>query len=181
MSFGPTDQSISGQLLTLVGGPVASTVSFGIPGSGDDLRRDYAALSIHTSPEEAQDVINFINSFGAAENPYQLFQTNCTTVCRGALKAMGVLPRDYGSITPFGLWSALDGRFSNPARQRFSTTSRYGEQFQSLGIDTQQGLDYGSPRFGVNTFDYIMLMLRPKEEVSSRICYIGYDGRQVCQ
>jgi RHS repeat-associated protein len=181
MSFGPTDQSFSGQLLTLSGGPVGSTVSFGKPQSADDLRRDYAALSIQTSPEQAQDVINFINGFGAAENPYRLFQANCSTVCRDALKAVGVLPRNYGSITPFGLWSALYRRLSNPAKQRFSTTTGYGEQFQSLRIDSQKGVDYGSPRFGMNTFDFIMLILRPKEEVKSKICYPGEDGKQVCQ
>lgn len=74
MSFGPTDESFSGQLLTLSGGPVGSSVSFGMSKSADDLRRDYAALSIQTSPEQAQEVINFINGFGAAENPTNSFR-----------------------------------------------------------------------------------------------------------
>jgi hypothetical protein len=143
---------------------VASTSAFGTPKSADDLRQGYAALSIQTTPEQAQEVINFINQFSAAANPYQLFQTNCSTVCRDALKAIGILPRNYDSITPFGLWSDLYSRFSNPSTQRFSTTNaRYGELTQHLIIGRQKGVDYGMPRFGMNAFDFVMLMLRQQQ------------------
>jgi len=162
MSFGPIDRSAAGQLLTVTGGPMGSTASFGMPRSADDLRREYAAMTIQTSPEQAQEVINFINRFSTTDNPYRLFETNCATVCRDALKAIGVLPRNYGSITPMGLWISLYRRFSNPSIQKFSTTTRYGEQFQSLLVENRQGVDYGSPRFGMNTFDFMMLMLRQK-------------------
>jgi RHS repeat-associated protein len=160
MSFGPTDRSPTGQLLTVTGGSMGSTTSFEVPQNADDLRRKYAALSIQTSPEQAQEVINFINRFSTTDNPYRLFETNCTTVCRDALKAIGLLPRNYGGITPMALWASLYRRFSNQSMQKYSTTTRYGEQFQSLRIESRQGVDYGNPRFGMNTFDFLMLMLQ---------------------
>jgi hypothetical protein len=160
MSFGPTDHSGSGQLLTVLNAPMGSTTAFGMPQSADDLRKSYAALTIQTSPEQAQEVINFIKQLSTTDNPYRLLQTNCTTVCRDALKAIGILPRNYGSITPMALWSTLYSRFSNPATQRYTTSTRYGEYFQSLQIPREQGRDYGNPRFGMNTFDFIMLQLR---------------------
>ncbi len=185
MSFGPIDTSAGTRAIQVLGGPVGSTATFAWPKSADELRQNYAALSIQTSPGQAQDVINFINQFSTSlstDHLYRLYSTNFTTVCRDALKAIGILPWNYGSITPFGLWTDLYGRVSNPAMQRFSTTNmRYGEQSQTLRIDSRQGADYGSPRFGMNTFDFIMLMLRPREEVKSKICYTGEDGKQVCQ
>jgi RHS repeat-associated protein len=161
MSFGPTDRSAGTRAIQVLGGPVGSTTTFAWPKSADEVRQNYAALSIQTSPEQAQDVINFINRLSTTENPYKLYETNCTTVCRDALKGIGILPRDFASITPYGLWSSLFSRYGNSNLQRFSTTTRYGEQFQSLRIDTRQGTDYGNPRFGMNTFDFIMLMQKP--------------------
>jgi RHS repeat-associated protein len=183
MSFGPIDTSTGTRAIQVLGGPVGSTATFAWPTSADELRQNYAALSIQTSPEQAQDVINFINTFSTSlstDHLYRLYNTNCTTVCRDALKAIGILPRNYESITPFGLWTSLYGRFSNPLMQRFSTTNlRHGEQSQLLRTDSRQGVDYGNPRFGMNTFDFIMLLLRPREEVKSKIYYTGADGTQV--
>ncbi len=173
MSFGPTDTSAGGRTLTVLGAPMGSTTSYGMPKSADELRQNYAALSIQTTPEQAQEVIDFINRFSTTENPYRLFETNCSTVCRDALKAIGVLPRNFGSITPFGLWTSLYERYSNPSLQRFNTTTRYGEQFQSLRIDANKGTDYGNSRFGMNVFDFMMLMLRQQQQ---RACVEVYDS-----
>jgi RHS repeat-associated protein len=164
MSFGPTDTSAGTRAIQVLGGPVGSTATFAWPKSADELRQNFTALSIQTSPEQAQDVINFINRLSTTENRYTLYQTNCTTVCRDALKAIGILPRDFASITPSGQWGALFSRYSDPSKQRFSTSTRYGEQFGSLRIDARQGTDYGNSRFGMNTFDFIMLMLKPPRE-----------------
>jgi hypothetical protein len=48
---------------------------------------------------------------------------------------------------------------------------------------SQQGFDYGNPRFGMNTFDFIMqMLLQPQQEqVTSKICFTGDGGQQVCQ
>ncbi|MBE0656368.1 MAG: RHS repeat-associated core domain-containing protein [Bryobacteraceae bacterium] len=183
MSFGPTDTSAGGRALTILGAPMGGTAAYGMPKSADELRQSYAALSIQTTPEQAQEVIDFINRFSTTENPYRLFENNCSTVCRDALKAVGVLPRDFGSITPFGLWASLYRRHSSQAMQRFATTTRYGEVFQTqnLLIDSRKGTDYGSPRFGMNVFDFMMLMLRqqqPKACVEVHDSATGQRGKQ---
>ena len=171
MSFGPTDTSAGGRAIQVMGGLVGSTTTFDWPKSADDLRHNYTALSIQTSPEHAQEVINFINQLSTTDNPYKLYQTNCTTVCRDALKAIGILPRDFASITPAGLWYSL---FSKYKAQQFSLSTRYGDQLDNLQTVTQRGVDYGNPRFGMNTFDYIMLLLQP---VHGCVTVTGADGK----
>jgi RHS repeat-associated protein len=160
MSFGPTDSSAGGQALTVIGAPMSSTDSFNLPKTVDELRNTFAALSIQTTPEQAQDVINFINQFSPTENFYRLYNTNCTTVCRDALKAVGLLPRNYGSITPFALWGDLFKRYANPSWTTFRTTTHGGREFLTLPSSSAPGFDYGNPRFGMNTFDFMMLWLK---------------------
>jgi RHS repeat-associated protein len=164
MSFGPTDTSSSDRAIQVFNGPVGGTTAFQIPKSADELRQNYAALTIQTTPEEAQDVINFIKQHpGQDLMNWQLLGPNCTTVCRDALKAVGILPRNFGSITPAGLWSALYARFGNPSTMKYRTTSmRYGEQSSQLQIPTQQGIDYGNPNYGMDTFRFLELWLRPQ-------------------
>jgi RHS repeat-associated protein len=161
MSFGPNDRSAGTRAIEVFGGPVGSTTRFEWPASADDLRRNYTALSIQTTPEQAQDVINFINRFQITENPYALYQTNCTTVCRDAMKAIGILPRDFGAITPWGLWSYVWGNFSRARKEWDPWLKRVApEATFDMAPGRTPGVDYGLPRFGMNTFDFIMLMLK---------------------
>jgi len=62
MSFGELDNSLSGGLLTATGTSMSATSTFDWPQTADDLRQNYAALSIQTRPEEAQDVINSLKT-----------------------------------------------------------------------------------------------------------------------
>ena len=161
MSFGPTDTSLEGSALTFLGAPVGSTTKYGMPRTADALRQSYAALSIRTTPEHAQEVIDYINRFSTVDNPYRLYQTNCATVVREALKAVGLLPRDFGNIAPFGLWTSVYTRYSNPSAQGSSATANYGYalQTQKVLIDHRTGKDYGFPRFGMNVFDFMSLRI----------------------
>ena len=43
--------------------PVPGDTSFGLPMTADELRQNYVSLSIQTTPEQTQDVINYINNF----------------------------------------------------------------------------------------------------------------------
>jgi hypothetical protein len=47
--------------------------------------------------------------------------------------------------------------------------------------EVNNGTDYGTPRFGMNTFDFIMLTLPKQEKVTSKICFTDENGKQVCQ
>jgi RHS repeat-associated protein len=151
MSFGPVHDSEYG--FTLLGSPVNSTNSFGLTGANgqpmtaDDLRQSYSSLTIQTSPEEAQQVIEFIRNLSDSANPYELYKTNCTTVCREALKAIGILPHDNKNLTPNGLWRSLFAKYAG---------SYWHNNF---GWSTSKpGTDFGNPRGGYDSFQLLELL-----------------------
>jgi RHS repeat-associated protein len=152
MSFGEVDSSFSGKLLTATGTPMSATTSFELPQSADDLRAGFAALSIQTTPEQAQDVLNYIKNFPMSGADYKLLSKNCTTVCRDALKAIGLIPKKNSNITPKGLWKTVFNRYS---KNNFE--NRFSKFFGSVPSAT--GIDYGNPRFGTDTFDTIIYEL----------------------
>jgi RHS repeat-associated protein len=149
MSFGEVDDSVSGRLLTATGAAMASTKTFELPQTVDDLRAQYAVLTIQTSPEQAQDVINYIKSFSPSDHNFHLFSQNCTTVCRDTLKAVGLIPNDNSQITPSGFWGTVFNLYSkNTFTNRFLKSVELVPQYR--------GIDYGNPRFGIDTFDFII-------------------------
>jgi hypothetical protein len=100
-------------------------------------------------------VLNYIKSVSAStgSTPYQVLNTNCTTVCRDALKAIGILPRNAGSIAPISLWTILYERYGNQSLITHpEVPARYGETRPGPArIPSQQGTDYGSSSFGMST------------------------------
>ncbi len=111
MSFGPTEKDI----ITGLGGPVGDTKSYGLANmSVSDLRDTYASLTIQTSPEEAQQIIDFIKNFSTSENPYELYKQNCTTVCVEALKIIQKLEGNNKDWRPTQLWDDLWSQYANP-------------------------------------------------------------------
>jgi hypothetical protein len=150
MSFGPKDESMGNLAIVGAGGPVASTTSFGLPQSADDLRANFTALSIQTTPEQAQEVLTFIKNFSPTSNDYRLYSENCTTVCRDALKALGLVPQDNMNISPDAFWKTVFKLYAqNTAWNRF---------LKSVGqAPIYPGRDLGNPRFGMNTFDFVAL------------------------
>jgi RHS repeat-associated protein len=150
MSWGPVHDSEYG--FTPLGSPVNSTASFGLPQTTDELKAQYSSLTISTSPEDAQEVINYIRQLSTSTNPYTLYGANamnCTTVCRNALKAIGLLPKSNNSWTPAGLWANLFSRYSpsywkNPAAEFFPS----------------RGADYGNRPSNYDPFDLMALMMK---------------------
>jgi hypothetical protein len=69
---------------------------------------------IQTTPEEAQKVIDFIHQLSTSVDPYKLFSTNCTTVCREALKIIGLVPNDNKDWTPTSFWQHMFGQYADP-------------------------------------------------------------------
>jgi hypothetical protein len=122
--------------------------------SADEMRQDYTSLTIQTNPVDTQKAIQAINEFnGKAEN-YNLYGQNCTTVCRDVLKK--ILKLDSTSIIPKSLWSDIFKKWSNQA-----LTAAPGSKPPT--VQSQHGIDYGQPRYGMNTFDFIQLQLHPPQ------------------
>jgi RHS repeat-associated protein len=157
MSWGPVHDSEYG--FTALGSPVNSTKTFGFSQTTDELKAQYSSLTIETSPEDAQEIISFIRQLSTSTNPYTLYgsgATNCTTVCRNALKAMGILPSGDKSWTPAGLWGDLFARYSpsywmNPFAEFFP----------------KRGADYGNRPSNYDPFDLMSLLMNSNSDNSS--------------
>ncbi len=118
MSFGPIREGFGDAERTLAGFPQVSTSEFGLVGATtDQLKQQYSALSITTTPEEAQQVIDWIKQHGGVEaigGGYMLYDQNCTTVCREALKMINKLAQGNKDRTPTGLWKTLFAKIRTP-------------------------------------------------------------------
>jgi hypothetical protein len=134
-------------------------MDFEVPGTADELRQQYAALTIQTTPEQAQAVIDYCKRLPATGETdwWKLLGPNCTTVCRDALKAGRVIPRDLGSIAPEELWDALYRAYGDPSKITYhSVSNRDGDHWQFPIYPHQQGTGYGRPRYGINPFVFIL-------------------------
>jgi RHS repeat-associated protein len=126
--------------------------------SADDLRSGpdgLAALTIQTSPETTQEVINYIRT---NPDPALWWATgpNCSTQCDKILQKFKL---DYQkslvrrNLTPKFLWHNLMSRY-NPGQKNETP---------------QIGRDYGQPESGLNMFDLLWDSINPDNfQVSTR-------------
>jgi RHS repeat-associated protein len=173
MDFGPRDHDNGWtQAKEVAGSDVPGNVTYQNNMTPDEMRQDYSSLTIQTNPEDAQKAIQAINEFnGKAEN-YNLYSQNCTTVCRDVLKK--ILKLDSTSIEPSSLWSDIFKKWSKQA-----LTAPPGSKPPTLR--SKHGIDYGQPRYGMNTFDFILLLLRPQKACVTTPGLNGGPPETVCQ
>jgi hypothetical protein len=151
MSFGPARDGLGDAERTLAGFPQVSTSEFHLAGAtADELKQQFSALTIQTTPEEAQQVIDWIKQHGGVEGlagGYLLYDQNCTTVCREALKLVNKLAQGNKDWTPTGLWKTLFSQYAHPYWQN---------NFNWVG--SQSGVDYGQPRTGFDAFKLLEIL-----------------------
>jgi methionyl-tRNA synthetase len=149
MSFGPS--SSGGALSQLFNTSIGtnSTNAFGFPMSADELRQNYSALTIQTAPEEAQAVIANIKNLSNTENPYLLAKTNCTTVCRDALKVIRKLAAGNKNITPKAFWKTAYGQYGSSFDMRDNANHPL------------TGVDYGHRSANYDPFSVFQLLTEP--------------------
>jgi RHS repeat-associated protein len=145
-SFGPA-QHMDPRMVLPGGAP--GQEAYNLPTSLEDLKNNYAALTIQTSPEVAQDAIQEIRERGAG--PYQVFTRNCTSACTEVLEKVGLVPGFLPPDPPGRLWDYLFRRYS-PNMKRIpkgaASVFRYGP------TPSTPGNDYGSPRHGTGYDGY---------------------------
>jgi RHS repeat-associated protein len=155
LSVGPQRHQDPKALSNPVGG-VPGTTGYVFPQTVDELRQNYAALTTQTSPEVAQEAIDAIRS-GAGTGNWALFGNNCTSSVANVLREVGIWPGNPGLVwQPRLLWSNLFRLYANPATTNLSRGYARGDVFYSVVERDQPGTDYGYPRFGVNTFDWLI-------------------------
>jgi RHS repeat-associated protein len=103
----------------------------------------FATLTIQTTPEDAQKVLDLIRALKNGPTPdySALFNaSNCTTVCEDVLHDLGL---DFGDVLPTSYWADVYYRFSADAQAHPIWT-------RMLGTQHAPGEEYGNPQdFGV--------------------------------
>lgn len=155
-SFGP-DHSQASVFDTATGQAVPSTDSFDLDQfkSPEDLRSKFASITIQTTPEEAQAVINEIRAH--PDGDYTTYWNNCTTTCSRLLRMIGKTSSHalYPALFFKELWDE-----QHPIRS----------WFPFLTPDFKPGRDYGYHRGASDPFFHFFIDIpKQHEEVTHRI------------
>jgi RHS repeat-associated protein len=152
---------------------VPGNSEFSLPSNVDDLRRNFTAVTIQTDPEVAQQAIDAIRN-GAGTGNWALLGNNCTTACVKLLKEIGLSPGSNMGMpwTPDRFWQNIQAKYGKSANF-FSRSLANTTGFGGLIYVPRNGQDSGNPRYGMDTFDRVMLML--KAPLHGCVSY-GADG-----
>jgi len=167
-SFGP-DHSRANTLETAVGMSVPGTDRFGLDDikSADDLRKNYASLTIQTTPEEAQEVIDAIRAH--PDGNYTTYWNNCTTTCSKLLRAIGKSASH--ALTPMSFFNEVYGE------QTGLGTGRSPRSFPN-------GQDYGRSRPGYDPFQMFFWLMGSNDKSSVKTtvtnCVTDSNGQKHC-
>ena len=175
--LGALNQS-SGEVAFLDYYPPDGTNGFGSgrgefnPGDMQDRAgQNYASLTIQTTPEQAQNVINIIKGLkNGTPAAYSALSHNCTTVCQDALADLGL---SFGDITPTGFWNDVFQRYSAAAvaRKQRGFVGTIQNFFQPLRPVSRPGTEFGVPRnFGPGNFDLFYLYFNHLANPQPRAC-----------
>lgn len=152
LNFHPVNQN-SGTLTGSTAGTFQNNLqALGVTG----VDKSYASLTIETTPDEAQKVINTIKQITNSAAPnYSLFTRNCTTVCEDVLHELGL---DMGDISPSQYWHDLFIKYSpdmdtNP--------------FKAFNVPHEYGHDYGMPRYNLNYTQILFYFMNSLNDDSS--------------
>ena len=180
MSVGPQTHHDPNILSNPIEG-VPGTSEFNLPRSVDELRNNFAALTIQTTPEVAQQAIDAIRA-GAGTGNWAMLGNNCTSACATVLKDLGLSPGSKGFLpwTPSRFWANLYfkyGKSKQPAWLRWTVQAT-----SLIQRPVTTGYDYGNSRYGMNTFDFIMLQLNaPQKACVTTPGLNGGPPEKVCQ
>jgi hypothetical protein len=104
----------------------------------------FATLTIQTSPDDAQQVLNRIATLtnGSAPDYSAVFGNNCTTICEDVLRDLGL---DFGDRLPSSYWDDVYRHYSQDVDNN---------PFKAFGFSPtpqKTGVEYGRPRYGFNS------------------------------
>jgi hypothetical protein len=108
-----------------VGTPGTDSFGFQKIKSPDDLRRNFASITIQTTPGEAQAVIDEMPAH--PDGNYSILSHNCTTTCRKLLPSIGK-PVTH-ALSPLGffeIYAEQDGTSTRSCHQKL----QYGPELR---------------------------------------------------
>jgi hypothetical protein len=150
--------------------PGESMYEMGSFQSVDDLRSQLTSLTIQTTPELAQQVIDYIRA-NPDPSTWVFAGPNCSSEVWNILQKFklaqkGRLDGRPGN-TPHNLWRNLIQKY-NPSQQ---------------GVTPRNGQDYGNPRFDMfNLMWFTLPQAEPKATVTVTVtnCVTDSDGKKTC-
>lgn len=167
-SFGPASKSLMtrAEEVNLSQVPGTSMFDMNTYNSADDIRANFSSLTIQTTPELAQQVIDYIR-----QNPdpstWGVLGPNCSSEVWKILKKFKLDNQHFRfnqGLTPHTLWNSLYSRYVQ----------------QTAFIPYQNGRDFGNPRFDM--FNLMWLSLpQSKATVTTTECDTLPNGTQRCQ
>jgi RHS repeat-associated protein len=96
----------------------------------------FATLTIRTTPEAAQKVLNLITALQKGDAPgYAALSKNCTTICEDVLHDLGL---DFGDILPQSYFLDAVSKFNPQALYRYTV--------RDVPVLPMAGIEYGNPR-----------------------------------
>jgi hypothetical protein len=132
-----------------------------------DRLRDHASITIQTSPEAAQELIETIDKIAANPPDYTLVGSMsgpqgmaCTILCQDVLKEIGIDLGDH--YLPWEVWQDAFERYASPTTWRPATGVNPGLMLPSKPLFAlyQPGRGFGTPRFpGVDLNDLLFSAL----------------------
>ncbi len=134
-----------------------------------DRLSQHAAITIRTTPEEAQKVIDFIEKLEKNTPDYDALNNNCTTICQEAMAIIGIpVP---GDIFPGDLWESLYGEYSDEALS--AREQLHNPYFAPLFPRYQPGADFGRTSFlprgnSFSVLDLLSLIIRSQTAEQSQ-------------
>jgi RHS repeat-associated protein len=98
----------------------------------------YASLTLQTTPEEAQKVLDQISRMLKGSVPgYSGATNNCTTTCEDVLRELGL---NFGAVFPSTYWTDIYHRYSADVQ------ANPFKAFSFVAAPQKTGVEYGNPR-----------------------------------
>jgi hypothetical protein len=173
-SFGPANAWSSGNtgsLATIPGIPVPATNRFDFGDSGlkmktaDDIRKNFASITIKTSPEVTQQVVQALLAH-SNDHWYATLGGACASTCARILHQIAQF-NDLGTnnlLTPYQFFNQAYTEYGNGA-----AAAPWGDGTTNV---FKAGTNYGSYRPGWDEFDLLDLLVNQNQPKPTHSCTI---------
>ena len=163
-SFGPASnysRGTLGSVATIVGAPVPATTTFGFDQlkSADDIRQHFSSITIKTSPEVTQQVVQALVSH-SGDKKYTTFGYACASSCARILNQI----KQCGGLCCSN--ELVRNAFFNNVYERYGNGTAASAAFKP-------GVNYGSYQPAYNEFDVLNSFINSSSQKPTRNCTIN--------
>lgn len=143
---------------------------------------EHAALTIRTTPEAAQKVIEAIEGLEKNKPPYWLPTSNCASQCLDLFRLAGIELDPIGLNTPEAVWALLYGSYSAEALKEGNLHGLYRYKVGvDFGVPFSVLPDRTDPFYNLQLLSLVADQQRRQNEKppKGRVC-VTVGGEQTC-